>query len=90
MGRIEFGHVAGRGCKRETRGTARIDPETGAVRKMTARSDAPLSGQILKSWEMEMSHHPREFPSVGRYPWRPSTAAIDIQTERQHWRNIRQ
>jgi hypothetical protein len=99
--RIRFEHIPGKRSTTalrlrgkdlplEIQGVASIDPETGAIHKIVAGLSAPMSDISLKVLEMDVRYDPQAFGTAGDAYWLPSTATINIQTERQHWRNVHQ
>jgi hypothetical protein len=99
--KIEFKHVPGttstialrlraEDYPLDIQGVAWVDPETGAINRIVAELAAPMSDHKLKALTMEVRYDPQEVPSGEGAYWLPSTATIDIQTERQHWRNVHQ
>jgi hypothetical protein len=68
-------------------GTAWIDPETGAIHRITARISSPMNDLNLKSLDMDVAYLPFSFSSGRINYWLPSTAIIEIKTEHQRWRN---
>jgi len=99
--RIRFEHIPGKrsttalrlrgkDLSLEIQGVASMDPETGAIHRIVAGLSAPMSDINLKVLEMDVRYDPQAFGTAGDIYWLPSTAAINIQTERQHWRNVHQ
>lgn len=68
-------------------GTAWIDPETGAI----ARIDADIGNRMedvgLKTMHSEVNYAPVVFRGVKETYWFPVDAQVEVETERQHWRN---
>ena len=69
-------------------GTAWVDPETWAIEKIDARLVSPLEDLNLRSLKATVRYAPQNFPSTSEAEWLPVEAAIDVETARQHWRNI--
>lgn len=99
--KIQFRHVSGmrsttalrlrgKNFPLDIQGTAWIDAETGAINRIVAGLAAPMTNINLKSMQMDVYYSPQKFASGEDSYWLPSSATIDIQTERQHWRNIHQ
>lgn len=99
--RIRFEHIPGRRSTTALRlrgrdypldiqGIASVDPETGAIQKIIAGLSAPMSDVNLKTLEMDVRYDPQKFRAAESVYWLPSTATINVQTERQHWRNVHQ
>jgi hypothetical protein len=99
--KIQFQHVPGtksttalrlrgKDYPLDIQGIAWIDPETGVIRRITARLITPVSDLNVQALEMEVRYEAHKFsPGEGVY-WLPSTATIGIQSERQIWRNTHQ
>jgi hypothetical protein len=98
---IRFNHIAGtrstsalrlRGTDipLDIQGTAWIDPGNGAIHRIVAEIAGPMTDINLKSLQMEVRYAQQTFTSGDAPYWLPSVAVIDIQTERQHWRNVHQ
>jgi hypothetical protein len=68
-------------------GTAWIDPETGAI----ARIDADIGNRMedvgLKTMYSAVNYAPVVFRGVKETYWFPADAQVEVETERQHWRN---
>jgi len=79
--------LRGRDYPLDIEGTAWLDPATGAIHRIEAGLATPMPEHNLKVLRMEVSYNQYEFPSVDGVSWLPSTATVNIETERQHWRN---
>ncbi len=101
LAKIQFKHIAGtksttalrlRGIDYplDIKGSAWIDPDSGAIHRIIAGLESSRSDHNLKSMEMEVLYDPHKFPAQERAEWLPSSATVDIATERQHWRNVHQ
>ncbi len=98
--RIKFEHVPGtrstsalelrgREYPLDLQGTAWMDPESGSVRKMEAGLEAPMPDINLKVFDTVVDYQPQKFPSDANTTfWLPFTATINVETARQHWRNV--
>ncbi len=97
--RIEYRHVPGMRSTSAVRlrgqdypldltGIAWIDPESGVIRKMTAALAQPMDDLNLRSLKAEVKYTPQQFVTDGDPAWLPAEASIDVETARQHWRNI--
>ncbi len=71
----------------EWRGNAWIDPESGAIVRIVAEA-APMEDVGLKTMTAEVRYAPQEFSGQAAPYWLPATATIEVETQRQHWRNI--
>jgi hypothetical protein len=96
---IEFHHIHGMRSTSAVRlrgqnypldlsGTAWIDPDTGIVHKITAGLEAPMEDLNLRSLRTEVTYAPQKFTTDNMAQWLPVEASIDVETTRQHWRNI--
>ena len=65
-----------------------IDPETGAVVKLQAQVDASLSDLGLAGMKSEIQYVAHQFHNPDETVWIPESAVIDVETPRQHWRNL--
>jgi hypothetical protein len=65
-----------------------IDPETGAVVKLQAQVDASLSDLGLAGMKSEIQYVAHQFHNPEETVWIPESAVIDVETPRQHWRNL--
>ena len=71
----------------ELSGIAWIDPDTAAIVKITAGVDKSLEDVGLKTLRSEVNFAPVPFQDVKRDYWFPARASIEVETQRQHWRN---
>lgn len=69
-------------------GTIWIEPQTGAVAKLVAAVDSSLSDLGLKGMRSEIHYARIQFHDPDESYWMPISAVIDVETMRQHWRNI--
>ena len=65
-----------------------IDPETGAVVKLQAQVDSSLSDLGLAGMKSEIQYAAHQFHNPEETVWIPESAMIDVETPRQHWRNL--
>lgn len=97
--RLEFHHVPGMRSTSAVRlrgkdypldlaGTAWINPESWAIEKITARLEQPMEDLNLRSLSTEVRYASQRFPPEDQPEWLPAQAAIDVETTRQHWRNV--
>lgn len=95
--RVEFRHIKGtrspmalvlrgREYPLDVTGTAWVDPESGSIAKIAARLVNGLDDIGLRSLRAEVQYAPafRATPAF----WFPSVATIEVETPRQHWRNV--
>jgi hypothetical protein len=69
-------------------GTIWIEPQTGAVVKLIASMDSSLSDLGLQAMRSEIHYATVNFHDPEESYWMPVSAVIDVETPRQHWRNI--
>jgi hypothetical protein len=69
-------------------GTIWIEPQTGAVVKLVATMDSSLSDIGLQAVRSEIHYGTVHFHDPEESYWMPVSAVIDVETPRQHWRNI--
>lgn len=69
-------------------GTIWIEPQTGAVARLVASLDSSLSDLGLKGMRSEIHYAIVRFHDPDESYWMPLSAVIDVETPRQHWRNI--
>lgn len=69
-------------------GTLWIDPKTGAVSKLVTVTDSSLSDLGLQGMRSEIHYANVQFHDPDETYWMPTSAVIDVQTPRQHWRNV--
>jgi hypothetical protein len=69
-------------------GTLWIDSRTGAITKLVASVDSSLSDLGLKGMRSEIHYAMIQFHDPEEAYWMPVSATIDVETPRQHWRNV--
>jgi hypothetical protein len=65
-----------------------LDSESGAVVKLTSRLDTSLDDLGLHDLRSEIHYSIVSFHDPEESYWMPSSAVIDVQTPKQHWRNV--
>jgi len=65
-----------------------INQESGAVVKMVASLDANLEDLGLRDMRSEIHYSIVQFHDPEEAYWMPSSAVIDVETPKQHWRNV--
>ena len=65
-----------------------LDAESGAVVKLISRLDSSLDDLGLHDLRSEIHYTIVEFRDPEEAYWMPSSAVIDVQTPKQHWRNV--
>jgi hypothetical protein len=69
-------------------GTLWIDPQSGAIVKLEAKVDSSLSDLGLAGMRSEVHYAPHNFRDPLEFIWIAESAVIDVETPRQHWRNV--
>ena len=69
-------------------GTIWIERQTGSVAKLIASMDSSLSDLGLQGMRSEIHYATVHFHDPEESYWMPVSAVIDVETARQHWRNI--
>jgi hypothetical protein len=69
-------------------GTLWIDPQNGAITKLIAAVDSSLSDLGLQGMRSEIHYATVQFHDPEESYWMPVSATIDVETPRQHWRNV--
>ena len=82
--------LRGREYPLELGGTAWIDPQTGSIAKIQAGIADTLQDVGLKALSSEIDFAPVPFPDSKQVYWFPTTARVEVETPRQHWRNLHQ
>ncbi len=80
--------LRGREYPLELEGDAWIDPTSGTVMRIVASIPAGIDDLGLRSLRAEVQYWPVPFHAGRESWWLPSTATIELETPRQHWRNI--
>lgn len=99
LSRIGFRHVVGmktpaalalrgREYPLELSGTAWIDSQSGAIAKIEAGIEDTLQDVGLKSLHSEIEFAPVPFADTKQVYWFPKQASVEVETPRQHWRNL--
>jgi hypothetical protein len=82
--------LRGREYPLELSGTAWIDPITGSIVKIEAGIGDSLLDVGLKSLDSEIDFAPIPFSDMRQVYWFPTMARVDVETPKQHWRNLHQ
>lgn len=69
-------------------GTIWIEPQSGAVARLVATLDSSLSDLGLKGMRSEIHYALVRFHDPDESYWMPISAVIDVESARQHWRNV--
>ena len=65
-----------------------IDAESGAVVKLIAALDSNLDDLGVHALRSEIQYSLVQFHDPEEAYWMPSSAVIDVETPKQHWRNV--
>ncbi len=65
-----------------------IEPQTGVIVKVEARVDSSLSDLGLAGMRSEVHYATHNFHNPDEVVWIADSAVIDVETPRQHWRNL--
>ena len=82
--------LRGREYPLELSGTAWVDPESGAIARIEAGIADTLQDVGLKSLQAEIEFAPIPFGDAQPVYWFPTRARVEVETPRQHWRNLHQ
>ena len=99
VARVDFRHIPGtrspmamvlrgREYPLDLSGTAWIDPASGAIVKITAGLENGLPDLGLQQLQTEVQFAPVPFHDTSQTSWFPVVATIDVETPKQHWRNV--
>ena len=80
--------LRGREYPLELSGTAWIDPTTGVIAKIVADVGKSMEDVGLKSLRSEVEFGPAPFHDMKQSYWFPVRASVEVETPRQHWRNV--
>lgn len=69
-------------------GTLWVDPQSGAIVKLEAIVDNSLSDLGLAGMSSEVRYAPHAFRDPAESLWVAESAVIEVETPRQHWRNL--
>jgi hypothetical protein len=69
-------------------GTLWIDPPSGAIVKLEAKVDSSMSDLGLAGMRSEVHYALHSFHDPAESVWIAESAVIDVDTPRQHWRNL--
>lgn len=82
--------LRGREYPLELTGTAWIDPGTGSIVRIQAGVADTLQDVGLKALTSEIDFAPLSFSDAKQPYWFPAQARVEVETPRQHWRNLHQ
>ncbi len=80
--------LLGRNYPLPLKGDIWIDEETGAISKLVSSLDGSLADLGLRDIETEIHYSLVQFHAPEEAYWMPASAIIDVQTPKQHWRNV--
>ncbi len=80
--------LRGREYPLDLAGTAWINASTGAIAKITAGVEDGVPDLGLKQLQAEVQFAPVSFRDVAETSWFPVVATVDVETPKQHWRNV--
>jgi len=69
-------------------GTVWLDAQSGAVARITAELAEPLDDIGLRSLSCDVRYASVELQKTPEKLWLPVSATVDLETPRQHWRNV--
>ncbi|MGB2633530.1 MAG: hypothetical protein WAM58_06310 [Candidatus Acidiferrum sp.] len=80
--------LLGRNYPLPLKGDIWIDEETGAITKLASSLDGSLADLGLRDIQTEIHYSLVQFHAPEEAYWMPASAIIDVQTPKQHWRNV--
>lgn len=80
--------LRGREYPLELQGTAWIEPQSGSITKIEAGIGDTLADLGLKSFNSEIDFAPIPFTGTKQVYWFPAQALVDVESPKQHWRNL--
>src|SRR5579862_2120313 len=82
--------LRGREYPLELSGMAWIDPQSGSIARIQAGIGDTLLDVGMKSLNAQIDFAPVPFSDARQIYWFPSQALVEVETPRQHWRNLHQ
>jgi hypothetical protein len=80
--------LLGRNYPLQLKGEIWIDEESGAVAELISSLDQSIEDLGLRELRSEISYSMVQFHSPDEAYWMPASAVIDLETPKQHWRNV--
>jgi hypothetical protein len=80
--------LRGRNYPLQLKGEIWIDEDSGAVVELLSSLDSSLEDLGLRELRSEISYSIVQFRSPEEAYWMPASAVIDLETPKQHWRNV--
>ena len=69
-------------------GTALIDPATGIIERISTDLEISMEDLGVKSFHSEVEYSQVGFPQQSKSFWLPAQATVEVNTMKQHWRNV--
>ncbi len=80
--------VRGKEYPLDLSGTAWIDPQSGLIARIQAGVTSEVEDIGMKALRSDVQFAPVRFDGKASDTWFPLHASVDVETNRQHWRNI--
>ncbi|HKN25660.1 MAG TPA: hypothetical protein VJX72_12500 [Candidatus Acidoferrum sp.] len=80
--------LRGRNYPLQLKGEIWIDEESGAVVRLVSSLDGSLADLGLRDLRSEIHYSIVQFHEPEEAYWMPASAVIDVETPKQHWRNV--
>jgi hypothetical protein len=80
--------LRGREYPLDMMGTAWINPDSGVIERIQAELLSNMEDIGLRRLSADVIYAPPSFPGMGDMPWLASLATIEVETPKQHWRNV--
>ena len=80
--------LRGREYPLDLSGVAWVDRDSGEIVKMSAELESSMEDVGLRALRSEVQYAPVRFLGAKEEFWLPVSASIDVETPRQHWRNL--
>ncbi len=80
--------LRGREYPLDMMGIAWINPDSGIIERIQAELLSDMEDIGLKTLRADVIYAPAPFRSMTDMPWLASEATIEVQTPKQHWRNV--
>jgi hypothetical protein len=80
--------LRGRNYPLQLKGDIWLDEESGAVVKLISSLDSSMTDLGLRELRSEIHYSVVQFRDPEEAYWMPASAVIDVETPKQHWRNV--
>ena len=80
--------LEGRNYALQLKGAIWIDEESGAIMKLISSLESSLEDLGLRELRSEIRYSVVQFHAPEESYWMPASAVIDLETPKQHWRNV--